>query len=275
VSRPRVVVVQKSLPLYRVPFFERLRGRLDADGIELELVHGRPTPSDAHRNDAAEVDWAIRRPNRVVRVGRRELVWQACLEDVRGADLVIAEQASRLLVNYLLLARQQAGRGRVAFWGHGANLQLRSASAVSESLKRRLSRRPHWWFAYTDGTRRRIERLGYPAERITVVQNAQDTEQLATAVAAVPDEAIRRFREAHDLGDGPVGLFLGSLTREKRLGFLLDACERIAAREPGFRLLVAGDGEELPRVRAAAARYAWLRPLGRVNALEDPAVCRS
>src|SRR5207248_3109492 len=137
--------------------------RLDGDGIDLDLVHGRPTPRDVLRNDAAEVDWAIRRENRVLRVGRRELVWQPCLADARGADLVVVEQASRLILNYVLLARQAAGRGRVAFWGHGANLQRQSASAASEWVKRRVSRRPHWWFAYTEGSKRRVEAVGYPA----------------------------------------------------------------------------------------------------------------
>jgi len=203
----------------------------------------------------------------VLRIARRELVWQPCLAEACEADLVVVEQASRLLLNYVLFARQAAGRGRLAFWGHGANLQRHTASAASEWLKRRVSRLPHWWFAYTEGSRERVEALGYPSERITVVQNAHDTEHLAAAVAAVSAAERRRFRAEHDLGEGPVGVFLGSLTREKRIEFLLDASARIAARRPDFRLVVAGDGDERDRVLAAASSRPWMRYLGRVDDL--------
>ena len=262
----RVLIAYKSLPRYRLAFFERLRERLAGDGIELDLAYGQGTPKDAHRGEEAELAWGRRRPNRVLKVGGRELVWQPCLQDVRGADLVVVEQASRLLLNYVLLGGQATGLGRVAFWGHGANLQRQTASAASEWLKRRVSRLPHWWFAYTEGSRRRVEELGYPAERITVVQNAQDTELLAQAVAAL---------EPARPGDGPVGLFLGSLSREKRLDFLLDAAERIHRREPRFRLIVAGTGEERPRVEAAAASRQWITYLGRVDDLAERAALLS
>lgn len=264
----RVLIAYKSLPRYRLAFFDGLRDRLAADGVELVLAYGQGTPGYAHRGEDVDVPWGLSRPNRALRLGRRELVWQPCLADSRDADLVIVEQASRLLLNYVLLGRQALGRGRVAFWGHGANLQRHTASPTSEWLKRRISRLPHWWFAYTEGCRRRVEALGYPSERITVVQNAQDTELLAEAVAAAEPE------ESGSVG-GPVGLFLGSLSREKRLDFLLDAAERIHRREPGFRLLVAGTGEERARVEAAAAARPWITYLGRVDDLAERAALLS
>lgn len=274
-GRPRVLFAAKSLARYRVPFFQALRQRLADDGIDLALVHGRPTPRDVDRRDGAELEWAGRRENQVLSIGGFELVWQRCLADARLADLVVVEQASRLLLNYVLLGRQAAGLGKVAFWGHGANLQPRTVHASSEWLKRKVSRLPHWWFAYTERSRERVTSLGYPAERVTVVQNAQDTERLAAAVAAVTEGDRSRFRAEHRLGDGPVGLFLGSLSKDKRLGFLLDSCGRIAARCPGFKLLVAGAGEELSRVHAAARLDGWLEPIGRVDELHERAVLLS
>jgi len=270
-----VLIAYKSLPRYRVPFFERLRGRLANDGIELVLVDGQGTPRDTHRNEGAHIHWAIQRRNRVLQVDGRELVWQPCVREARSADLVVVEQASRLLLNYVLLGLQAAGRTKVAFWGHGANLQPHTASTSSEWLKRKVSRLPHWWFAYTEGSKSRVVALGYPSERITVVQNAQDTEQLATAVAAITSQEKERFRAEHTLGNGPVGLFLGSLSREKRLDFLLDSCSRIAAARPDFRLLVVGDGKEREHVIAAAEAHDWIRYLGRVDELSERALLLS
>ncbi len=270
--RPRVLIAYKSLPRYRVPFFEALRDRLAEDRVDLSLVYGQGTPREAARNDGARLEWAISRHNKVLLVGGREVIWQPCLAEARSADLVIVEQASRLLLNYALLGLQAAGHVNVAFWGHGANLQARTANTPSERLKRRVSRLPHWWFAYTEGSKNRVTALGYPPERVTVVQNAQDTEQLADAVAAVSLRERDRFRAEHDLGEGPVGLFLGSLSRDKRLDFLLDAAARIAADRPDFRLLVAGEGEERARVLAAAEAHHWIRYLGRVNGLQERAL---
>src|SRR5581483_11908837 len=68
------------------------------------------------------------------------------------------------------------------------------------------------------------------------------------------------------------GLFLGSLSKDKRVDFLLDSCARIAAAEPRFRLLVAGEGEELWKVRNAAAAVDWLIPVGRVDDLHGRAL---
>jgi glycosyltransferase involved in cell wall biosynthesis len=272
---PRVLIAYKSLPRYRLAFFERLRERLEGDGIDLDLAYGQGTPKDAARGESAQLAWGKPRRNRVLRIGRRELVWQQCLADSRRSQLVIVEQASRLLVNYVLLGRQTLSSGPVAFWGHGANLQLHTASPASEWLKRRVSRLPHWWFAYTEGSRRRVESLGYPPERITVVQNAQDTEHLSAAVAAVTEAERQRFRAEHDLGAGPVGLFLGSLSREKRLDFLLEAAGRIRDREPEFRLLIAGAGEDGTLAEAAAADHPWVRYLGRVDGLRSKATLLS
>jgi glycosyltransferase involved in cell wall biosynthesis len=110
---------------------------------------------------------------------------------------------------------------------------------------------------------------------VTVVQNAQDTERLSAAVEAVTEAERGRFRAHHRLGGGPVGLFLGSLSKDKRIDFLLDSCSQIAAHEPGFRLLVAGEGEESSRVRDAARAVDWLRPVGRVDDLHERALLLS
>ena len=90
---------------------------------------------------------------------------------------MIVEQANRLALNYLLLAARPAGGPRVAFFGHGANLQGNPAS-LREHWRRILARTPNWWFAYTDGTADRVLSAGFPANRMTVVQNAVDTSGL-------------------------------------------------------------------------------------------------
>lgn len=79
--------------------------------------------------------------SKIVRVGGREIFWQPVLGHVSGADLVIVEQATKLLVNYVLLAQQALGRTKFAFWGHGENFQRFSAGRIRRSGSRSCSRR--------------------------------------------------------------------------------------------------------------------------------------
>jgi glycosyltransferase involved in cell wall biosynthesis len=258
----RVTIVYKTLPTYRRAFYNSLRESLAGVDIELSLIYGQATDHEATRRDTTDLQWGERVTNRFFRVGSRNLVWQPVLRRAHQADLVIVEQASKLLVNYALLLSQALGRTKVAFWGHGANLQGHTADPRGEAVKRLVSRYPHWWFAYTPGSRDRVVRLGYPSDRITVVQNAIDTRSLRAHRAAVSDEQIMRFRSEHDLGDGPVCAFVGSLYVEKRLSFLLEASDIIHRRLPGFRLIVIGDGPQRALIENASLTRTYIRNLG-------------
>jgi len=260
-STARVVIVQLSLRRYRVTFFEELRERLAAADVQLDLVHSTEAARDDPRGDAIDIPWAVHVPADAVTLGRRSLVWQRALGPAAGADLVVVEQASQMLVNYALLARQELGGAPLAFWGHGRNHDP-DPSPAGEAVKRWLSRRVHWWFAYTEGTAEIVENLGFPRERITVVRNAGDTRELSAATAAVTADQLAALRSRLDLGDARVALYLGALDPTKRLEFLLEAADEVRARVPGFTLLMVGDGEDRGLVEAAAATRPWLRVLG-------------
>jgi glycosyltransferase involved in cell wall biosynthesis len=254
-----VAFLAKSLPQYRVAFFSLLRQRLAESGIEVRVIYGDAAPAEAARRDGGELSWAEFKPNRFFNVGRRTLIWQPVVSTAREVDLVVVEQATRLLANYVLLAMQAFGSPKVAFWGHGANLQEDSASRAGEAVKRLVSRHPHWWFAYTDGSRARVMRLGYPSERITVVQNAIDTRAAAAVASSIDDDEIAAFRARHLLGDGPIGTFVGALYEDKRLPFLFAAADEVVRTRPDFRLVIMGEGPEREFVRSACSYRPWVR----------------
>lgn len=240
----RVVIVQELLAQYRVPFYEALRPRLADEGINLQLVHGRATGLRAARRDEATLEWAISVENRTFRVGRRDVVWQPALKHLRQADLVIVEHANRQLLNYLLLLRRPP---KLAFWGHGGNLQAANKNSVAERFKRWTGTKADWWFAYTQGSADRVASWGFPRDRVTVVGNSTDTSAYeAVPVDKVPSRAI----------------FVGGLDESKRLPFLLEAAEHAAAADERFSLVVVGDGPLRPLVEAAAGRFPWLEYKG-------------
>jgi glycosyltransferase involved in cell wall biosynthesis len=249
----RVAIVQRSLRRYRAGFYDRVRNELARDGIELQVFH---STSPTHQ-DALELSWARRLEPRSLGFGRRGLLWQPLTSELGAADLVIVEQASRLLLNYRLLLRQILGGPAVAFWGHGRSADP-GHSTAGEWIKRTTSRKVHWWFAYTSRSADILAALGFPAERVTVVGNAIDTAGLRREIEAVGAAGRESFRRELGLGAGPVGLFLGAFKADKRLDVLLEAAESIRAGEPSFQLVVVGRGALEDVVKTAIQRLPWV-----------------
>ena len=138
-DRRRVLVVQRRLTHYRVPFFEGVRARLARGNIDFTLAVGDPTPAEREKRDEGRIDWAVHAPCTYALDGR------VCLQPigdlVKQHDFVVVTQENKMLHNIpLLLGRQ---RCRVGLWGHGRNFQAAGArtAGIAQSLKAALSRR--------------------------------------------------------------------------------------------------------------------------------------
>lgn len=252
-----IVITQRRLTHYRVPFFERLREELAGRGLRMQLVHGEPTAAELDKSDSGELPWARRVPTRYWLDGR--LCWLGQGDLLRNADLVVLTPENKMLSN--LPVQYFARQPRVALWGHGANLQG-NPNSLRERFKRLVARRADWWFGYTDMSRPLIERSGFPLARTTILQNSVDTSTLAAQRAAVTSAAVVALRERLGLGDARVGVFLGSLYAEKRIDFLLACAEEIRRRVPDFSLVIAGAGPQRERVEAFCAGHDWARYFG-------------
>lgn len=257
-----VSIVCKSLPKYRIPLMEMLRLRLEAGSCRLRVFYGPPSAEEERKADTGELEWGERIPTRYIQLGSHQLYWQPCLRRVWRSDLVVVEQASKLLLNYVLLAAQYRGGPPVAFWGHGRNFQLDAASRFGEVLKRSVSRYPHWWFAYTEGSAATVRQLGYPAERITVLQNAIDTATLREFRGRLPASSVSSLRKNLGISGTNVALFIGGLYQGKRLDFLISAAHIMRRLLPDFELLVVGAGPAEDVIRHAAATAPWIHHLG-------------
>ena len=272
-TRARVVIVQRYVTHYRVPFFQRLRADLAAHDVQLDLVHG----IDVDEDEAEDKDdpsftqalpWSILVANRWVGIRSKSLLWQSAMRHVHGADLVIVEQASARLLNYRLFASQITGRRRLAFWGHGRNFKPHKASRPGESVKRTMSTRVHWWFAYNHLSAEVVRDLGFPPERITNVQNAVDTRELRRAHLAVSEEDAAAVRTELGAPRSPIGIYVGTMYDDKRLAFLVAAAEHLRALVPDFVLVLVGEGPDEHIAAQAARRHSWVRYLGPKRGIE-------
>lgn len=263
-SRPRVVIVERQLLHYRVAVYERLRALLDKEGVELQLLVGEGTAEEKKKKDEAHLDWTIKLPTRYL-LGDR-ICWQPFGSYARGAELVIVMHENKLVYNLWLMS---FGRPRrLAFWGHGRNMQSDQPEGFKERFKRWTINKVDWWFAYTDSSAALVTYTGFPRARTTVVDNAVDTRKMTQFCNEIDDAGKQRLRAGMKLENGPIGLYIGSLYAEKRLDFLLDAARRIRARVPGFQLLVVGAGADQGMIEDAAREHRWIRYLGPLHGRE-------
>ena len=254
-----MTVIQRVLPHYRIPFFVGLRQRLLAEGIDLQLIYGDEYAGTVPRTVPLETPWATFAPNTYFKLAGRELVWQHLPTDQLAADLLIFEQANRLLNNYGFLLKRR--KGKIAFFGHGKNLQS-TGWPWAEKLKAQLINRVDWWFAYTDISRQIVTAAAFPPRKITTVQNCIDSVALRQALDAVTPDDIDRVRQKHGLGGANIGLFCGGLYPLKKIDFLLKASQMIRKRVKDFELVVVGDGPQASEIAAAARRFDWIHPVG-------------
>lgn len=263
--KKKVIIVQRRLTHYRVALFQMLKTELRDRGIELQLLVGVGNPRETRKEDSGELSWATQVPTRYFL--NNKLCWQPTHQYLIEADLVIVTQENALIANHFLVLWPKR-QFILAFWGHGANLQSHHPNGLKEKFKRWTTNRVDWWFAYSEKSLDLVVGSGFPANRVTVVNNSIDTTELQQHFESIADSETKSLRASLCLGNGPVGVFLGSLYTEKRLGFLFDAAERIRSRVDNFSLLIIGDGPERARVQAFCVGHQWAHWAGALRGRE-------
>lgn len=264
----RVAIIQRVLPHYRLSFMRRLREKLETHAIDLRLIYGQERPDTVPKSVDLTDSWATKIKNLYIDTPVGELVWQPCLRYLQDVDLLIVEQANRLLVNYPLQFFWRNRTRNLAFWGHGTNFQAQNRRGFKEKLKSLFAGKVDWWFAYTDYSAALVRSAGYPSERITVVNNSIDTEELKTAILSVTPEQKLSIRNQLGLGAGPVALYCGGMYPDKKLTFLFDAAEQIREKVKDFHLILIGSGPNEELVKSAAAKHFWIHYPGAVFGAE-------
>ena len=262
-----VAIVYRFLPRWRVDFFNQLRGLLGERGIELQLLYGRDTnkvPARHRRHkwgDEVDLDWAKPVRNRILSYRGYELIWQDLPSNVYENELIILMQENCIVSNHWATLRAKMRGTKIALWGHGLNLQAPSGS-LGNRIKQLYSTRVDWWFAYTNSVAEQVSRMGFARDRITVVQNAIDTNFLRAEIDRTETSTLAHIRRELKLGGGPVGIFCGAMYHLKRLSFLTEACLELRRRLPRFGMIFLGEGPDSTIVKAFCDNHTWAHYLG-------------
>lgn len=260
-DRPTVVFAMEWVPQYRVEFYRRLRQELDNRGVTMRLVHGDPPPSRKGRKDSRVIEWAEYVPNRQWTVAGLELTLQPVVGRVGRPDLIVLQQETGLVLNYPMLLASRLGGPKVALWGHGHNFNPHEANPLAERVKSMVTGRADWIFAYTDRSREIFESIGVDPAVITVVQNSLDTSDVDAPSGPVSSD-VQHLVDELSTQASQVGWIVSALDRWKRVPYLLDVIDRVAAAVPGFQFLVLGAGDDDRVLLDAQATRPWLHVLG-------------
>ena len=250
----QVIVIQTSVMHYRVPFFSALRKILAEENINLRLIHGRAAKSEQFNTD---LPWS-ESFDRAKIIGK--FIYHPVFRPLLDADLIIVEDATRNLTNYLAFLVRFFGNGRIALWGHGRNLQATKKDSASEKFKAWFGKQTDWYFAYTANVKEDLVSRGYDYDRITNVQNAiaGPTEQ--------PDRnAIAELRRALSIpADAFVAAYCGNMHPNKQLGLLVGSFEIVHQRLPSIRFILGGGGPDQYIAENAARQFDYVDFVGPV-----------
>jgi glycosyltransferase involved in cell wall biosynthesis len=253
-----VVFAQRHMVHFRVPFYEKLRHALGEHGVQVRVLVGEPTAQEVAKSDGGTLAWGEPRRTRYSLAG--SLCWMPVHADPGDGGLLVLAQENRLVLNHWELLRPR--KYRVAFWGHGRNMQSSAPAGLRERFKHWTTQRADWYFAYTDASYQTLRDIGYPAQRITVVNNAIDTRQTVADRESIPALEMQALRRSLGLDGKRVGMFLGSLYAQKGLDFSLEAARIIRRSLPDFHWMVMGNGPDRAKVEAMAHEHPWVHWVG-------------
>lgn len=209
----KILIIQPSLPSYRIPFFTRLAERL---GQQITILHfGKP------RN--------ITHPLVKEKIGEdfrfKGLIWVKRLhQEIKGFNLIIQVFDPHFMNLFFLPLFVK--NMKTILWSHGLG-----KSDLSNKIRKLIYKQADAIVTYSmDGKNKLIE-LGLPSEKIFVAQNTvhvpnhQDTSSMA----------MKNF------------LYMGRLQRRKRLDIFLQVFYNLSLGEKGYKFQIVGDGEEEKR----------------------------
>ncbi|HSI77682.1 MAG TPA: glycosyltransferase family 4 protein [Lunatimonas sp.] len=263
----KVTIIYRTIPQYRIEFYNQLKIFLNERNIRLQLIYGNN--GFCGRNDSVDIEWATYIENKSVSIGPLTLIWQPNLHLIKDSDLVIVEQANMLLINYLLILKRRLFNKKFAFWGHGQDFQAPKDSLLNK-FKMTYINQSSWWFPYTEGVKKFLIEKGVDDDKITVVQNAIDTKTLRAQYLSFSDEEINECKAELGIKKGEkVLIYCGALSKDKNLPFIFESAKRLGTlTSTKFKLLILGNGPKRKMVEDFAQQSDYVIYVGPKFGLE-------
>lgn len=123
---------------------------------------------------------------------------------------------------------------RVYGWGHGLKQKSSALKFFYSFMYKSLS----GFFTYGEGGKKRLVELGVPSDKIRVIYNSLNAGVNATENRTLQSEIYKE----HFNNSNPTLIFMGRLTMQKKLDWLLRLIKSLKSTDNECNLMIIGDG---------------------------------
>jgi glycosyltransferase involved in cell wall biosynthesis len=243
------VIIQTTIPDYRIRFFTALSGRL---GPHLTILSGNEDwyPDVKHAGTVPHV------ATRNIFVVRRQLLWQSgSLGPLMKADVAVVGLNPRILTNWVALLVRRLRRRRTVLWGHA--WPRRGMMSTTDRLRASMRALADTVIVYTESEADALRRSSPGIDVIAAPNALYAKGELAAVASSTPTDFV----------------CVGRLNPMKKPDLLLRAFALAASRLPAdVKLVFVGDGpllHELEQQARSAELGDRVRFLGHVSAIDE------
>jgi glycosyltransferase involved in cell wall biosynthesis len=240
--KPLIVIAQRMIPYYRVPFFNLLAAH--NSGFEINVCHGSATIG----GNILPTFRSNYYKNYVLNLFGYSLVFQPALMlnvVFAAPDLLILEGTFGVITNFFLLLYRRAAGYPTLYWTAGwDNPAIKGWRARLKSLFIRMC------LALCDGTivygqsaLKYLVEHGLSKDRIVIAQNTVDVEALTNNQQRWK-ELGEKIRKKYCASSNKLIIYVGQLSVIKRVDVLLSAFFSLRTKRNDLTLCIVGDGEQ-------------------------------
>ncbi|NPV55150.1 MAG: glycosyltransferase family 4 protein [Anaerolineae bacterium] len=237
----KTYIVYPYFAHYRLPILKKIQADLE---IQPTFISGVETDErlkiiDAETARQNGLNWRLVKNHWLF--GKRFL-WQSDLIKVclyEDYDFIVFLASPFFITTWIAMIIAKLRKRTVIQWGH---FILRHD--LKRALKRVFYGMPDGLWLYGSWAKGVLIKLGFKEDRLVVINNSLDHEAQLTVRAGLDLQSCRRERAKYFRHpERPMLLFLGRLTRRKRIDLLIEAAAKL--RDDGFmvNVLIIGDGE--------------------------------
>lgn len=242
----KVAILYRVIQGWRVPIFERLN---NSEDLEICVFHGKSFESTKVINYDGEKKFNSKclptiKLNLPTRNGRAimplnlTLFWE--LIKYRP-DVILSEGASNFLNNIFAFIYKVIFRKKMIWWSLG-EIKNRKKSLLRKIMDKPihfLETRMDAILVYSSYGKQYFLNLGIPEKKIFVAVNVIDTDMKKKEIRKLNPEKL--YQEKHQISKFNI-LFVGALTKEKKLDILLQAFKKLESIASDVHLTIVGDG---------------------------------
>jgi glycosyltransferase involved in cell wall biosynthesis len=239
----KCLIFQRFIPFYREEFFSKIQIELKKKNIEVFFAFGetkQQTGRSGKKFDSVELKNKIYCPyieislfNRNIRLNKK--VFSTMLET--KPDVIIFEGIVSNLSNWIVVLLSKVLKIRIVAWVLGWE---EKESLTKRLLLKVLYKNVDAFFAYNTSTKKYLNKLGIEDNKIIVLYNTINEQNILKNIEKARQEAIE-IRRKMSLDEKIVLLYCGAVLKEKKLEILIDSMKKL----PDCVLIIVGDGNDI------------------------------